>query len=636
MNLLRTFLFLLLSSPVLAADPLYPVSAIPAHLLKGADVVKRAEQYRYEIINAGEAVFNRRTVYTILNEEGERHAPLVVHYNKMLKVASIEGALYAADGSLLRRLKPKEIQDHSAVDDISLVDDNRVKVHDFNHRSYPYTVVYETEIVFRNTYSIPRWYPQPSSGIAVEESYYSFIAPQSYEVRYKAFQYKGEPVVSTVKEKKTYGWKVAQLVAVSRPFASPLWHELAPAVHFAPSKFRIQDYEGHAGSWEELGRFQLLLNEGRDLLPEAMVQKVAELTRGISSESEKVRVLYEYMQQHTRYISIQLGIGGLQPFEASFVAKNGYGDCKALSNYMQSLLKAAGINAYYCWINAGRDVDDRYLSEDFPSDQFNHIVLCVPMARDTMWLECTSQTDPAGYLGGFTGNRKALMIGAGGGKLVSTPRYGVAENLQQRQVKAKLAGDGTLSMQVHTLYRGVQQDRLSGMVSSYTADELRKSLQKSYDLGTYDIGQYNYQWKKGRLPELNEQLEVMAYNYATASGKRLFIVPNVLNRGGYKIVEDTARKVDLVFTAQYRDVDSIIMEIPEGYEVESAPKNISLQTPFGSYSVSTNLEGNKILYRRTCEQYAGRFPASEQKKAIAFYEEIYRSDRARFVLVRKS
>ena len=58
----------------------------------------------------------------------------------------------------------------------------------------------------------------------------------------------------------------------------------------------------------------------------------------------------------------RVGIGGWQPLDANFVSKKGYGDCKALTNYMFSLLKEVGINSYYTIVKAGQY--KRHLVED--------------------------------------------------------------------------------------------------------------------------------------------------------------------------------------------------------------------------------------------------------------------------------
>src|SRR5262249_15482735 len=114
----------------------------------------------------------------------------------------------------------------------------------------------------------------------------------------------------------------------------------------APTKFEYAGYEGDMSTWQSYGKWEASLMVGRDELPESTRQKVMELTKNLKTTEEKTKALYEYVQGKTRYVSISLGIGGLQPFPASVVDQVGYGDCKALSNYTVSLLKIAGIRAY--------------------------------------------------------------------------------------------------------------------------------------------------------------------------------------------------------------------------------------------------------------------------------------------------
>lgn len=613
----------------------YPVSTIPAGLLKNAHAVKRLEEIRFEIISLRETVLKRKYVLTILNESGQPYADLAVGYDKLIKISSIEGTLYDAAGTPIRKVKGRDIKDVSAVQDISLFDDNRLKVHDFDYHTYPYSVEYEVELNFNHTYYFPTWMPQNFERLAVEKSSYTLVCPETYTPRNKAFNYNQQPLVTIEKGKKIMTWQVANLAPITKPYASPRWNELTTTVYFSPSEFEMQGYKANAASWQDLGKFQLLLNENRDQLPPAVRDKISSLVQNIADPEEKVKKLYEYMQQNTRYISIQLGIGGLQPFEASYVAQKGYGDCKALSNYMYSMLKAVGIKSHYSWIQGGRDLDDRYIMEDFPSDQFNHIVLCVPFEKDTMWLECTSQTDPAGYMGAFTGNRKALVITEEGGKLLPTPRYGVADNLQVRKITGNVDEEGNLSLRVKTKYRGVQQDYYNSLITRLSKEEVKKRLNERLDFATYDIGNFAYNIKKGSLPEVDEELQISVTGYATASGKRLFILPNIMSRDGRRLDVEEERKADYVFDNPYTDIDTVEINVPAGYRVEAAPAEMALKTKFGNYSSKVKVEGSKIIYYRKIELFSGRFPATEGAAIAEFYNTIYKADRSRLVFVKK-
>jgi hypothetical protein len=182
----------------------------------------------------------------------------------------------------------------------------------------------------------------------------------------------------------------------------------------------------------------------------------------------------------------------------------------------------------------------------------------------------------------------------------------------------------------------VQQDQLSQLINGLSNEKVRKYLERSFGLSTYDINNFKYTENKKSLPEIDEKLDITVQNYATITGKRLFITPNVLNRAGQQITEDTLRTSDFVFNYAYRDKDQIEIEIPEGYEIESAPKDVSIQTPFGGYQFKSTFEGNKIMYSRTREQFSGRFPASKQKEIIQFFSDIYKADRSRIVLVKSS
>lgn len=613
----------------------YSVLSIPKELLKNANVIKRIEQIRFEIINTGETVLYRKYAVTILNENGDDQSGFYEWYDKLKSIRSIEGNLYDMMGNPLKKVKNKDIQDLSGTNGMD-VDDDRVKVHNFYYKVYPYTVEYEVEVKFNHTFYFPDWMPQRSGNLSVEKSICTVVMPDDYVIRFRSENYKGEPVIATEKGRKIMSWEVKNLPAISRSFAAPNWREIVTSVSFAPTQFSLGDYKGDMSNWKEFGKFLYVLKKDRDQLPAEMLQKVQQLTAGIKNDREKIKVLYEFMQKNTRYISIQLGIGGWQPFDATYVAKKGYGDCKALSNYMYSLLKAAGIKSYYTLVNSGSDIKNHQLVSDFPSHQFNHVILCAPLEKDTMWLECTSQTLAAGYMGDHTGNRNALVIDEEGGTIVATPRYGLEENLQLRSIKGTVNATGDMGINIQTYYTGLQQKRVHGMLNYLSKEKVKKVLNEEFiDLSTYEINDFKYEEKKDALPQIGEKLDISVSNYATVSGKRLFIYPNVLNRSTTRITDTSDRKYDYVFDMAWRDADTIMITLPEGYNPEAIPPQVSLKTKFGTYLSTVKLEGNKLFYLRVREQYAGRFPAKDREELSKFFEAIYKTDRSRVVLVKK-
>ena len=160
-------------------------------------------------------------------------------------------------------------------------------------------------------------------------------------------------------------------------------------------------------------------------------------------------------------------------------------------------------------------------------------------------------------------------------------------------------------------------------------------LHSRFDFATYDIIDFNYIEQKSTLPSMLETINLSVSNYASVTGKRLFIVPNVMSRSTLKYKNDDERKFPIVLNLEYTDIDSVEIEIPAGYEVESSLQPVTIATKFGKYTNSIKLDGNKIFYQRTMQQYSGNFDAKQYPDLVNFYDSIYKADRGRVVFVKK-
>jgi hypothetical protein len=612
----------------------FPVSAIPDSLKENADMIIRLNELSYEISSAGMAISRERHVYTILNEKGAYYATYKTHYNnKSVVINSVSGYLYDANGKELRHFKKKDMEDHPLYDE-SFVNDERLKVAEFSFNTYPYTVEFDEEDQLTELFQIGGWYPQGNLRHAVEKSVYSISAPSGYSLRYRMLNSSLQPVISEKGNVKTYSWEFKNMVAYDETPVSNILN-CAPHLMIGLSDVEMGVYKGNMSTWTDYAKFYGSLQKGRDILPEETKQKVHALTDGLTDKAAKVDVLYRYLQQNSHYVGIQLGIGGWQTYDAAYVSKNKYGDCKALSNFMVSLLKEAGVKANVVVIRGGEERVD--FVTDFTHDPFNHVICCVPLEKDTIWLECTDQFLPPGYLSDFTSNRYGLLIEEDGGKLVHTPSYLLPDNIRIRKIAAGLDLDGNLNLDSRTLYKAACQDDIESMIRHNSKEEQLKILKSRYNLPTYDVLSFEYQEDDSkRLPVINESIKISVKDYAQVTGKRIFINPNILSRSGTKLIEDKSRRLDVELKEEYHYIDSIQISIPPGYEMESKSTDFTLKSKYGSYMNRMIVAGDKIMYYRNMEQYSGRFPAKEYAEVVKFYDEMYDADHTKIVLVKKN
>lgn len=628
----RYTIAILLFVPLLSLGQNYAVQLIPDSLRINAHAVKRMEEIQVIIKSVNKVIVKHKYAITILDEEGERFSGYENYYSTLKELKNIDGNLYDNTGKKIASVKRKDIQDVPDFDGFSLIQDNRIKRHQFYHRQYPYTIEYEEEEENNETYFLPYWMPVEGAHMSVANSKFIVEVPAGFEIRIKQVNFPLPPSINTASG-TTYSWQMSnQKSLVQEPYQGA-FREILPIVYIGPTQFSIGGYSGQMQSWKSLGNFNVTLNAGKDLLPEKIKNEIHALTDGISDRNEKINKAYQYLQQNTRYISIQLGLGGWQPFDAKYVADNKYGDCKALANYMVSLLKEIGIKANYVLVTAGRG--RKGLSEDFPAPYFNHVICCVPGDKDTTWLECTSQTSPAGYVGSFTGNRKALLIGEDGGYIVNTPNYQAHHNQQIRTVKATLDIKGDLVAEVNTHFTGIQQEEAHQLIHEATKEEKEKYLNEALSISTYEVNNFNYIEKPGKIPVVDEYLRITATGFANTSGKRIFIQPNLFNKSSTKLSEDSLRQYPIQFNQAYLDIDTVTIQIPPGYVLEGSLKDVFLQNAFGEFSAKYQFNNQQLTLIRYRKSDIKTFPSSDFPKLVEFINSIYKADRSRIVFVKK-
>jgi hypothetical protein len=620
---------LLVFQLALSQEELFTSSTIPDPLKVNANAVIRKNDVTITVVSYDEVEINTDRIVTVLNKKGLGDIKAGESYNDDTEIEKIEATIYDASGEKIDRFKSKEFKDVSAVSNGTLYSDNRLMYLDYTPRSYPFTVHFTSKVVYSSTAFLPTWVPLEYFYASTQSSSFKVENNTDVEVKFKESNLEHYSIIKN----GLLNYTASNIPAIVPQAYSPDFSTYGPMVKIALKEFSMKGIDGKNNNWKDFGKWMndaLLSDVGS--LPQEVVEEINSLTKDATTQREKAMIVYNFMQDRSRYISVQVGIGGWKPIDAQKVHEVAYGDCKGLSNYTKALLNEVGIQSHHAIIYGDRNI--RSVDKDFSSTQGNHMILYVPKLdeEEDIWLECTSKTNPFGYIAGWTDDRDALVVSEEGGRILHTTVYETKDNLQQSTAQIALDKEGGATASIEMKTSGYQYSFREGLNK-----ESEKNLKEMYTyfwshLNAVTISDTDIINDK-ELIEVQEKVSLTVEKYGSKTGDLLLVQPVFFNRNSIEPARYKNRYADFEIDRGYVDIDYYEITLDAELKVDALPETVKMDNKFGFYELSvTEVGDNKLLVRRYLKINKGYFNKEYYHLYRDFRAEIIKADNSKAVL----
>lgn len=611
-------IWLLVCFSIAAGEYNYSTLNFPDSLKENAYAIVRFDHIVYEYKNPESAVKKIKKAITILDDKGIKAADFYEGGSKYIKLKSFKGIMYNAKGEKIKTFNKQEI--HTSAFSPHLATDNFIYYFTCDPPTVPFTISYEYEMEYTDgIIFFPYFNPQYTYNISVQEASYCLQHPLTTPILLKVLRINSVPETQTSKDIKTTTWSVKNLRAKENEKFAPDLENYVPQIYAAPEKFIYAKSSGSIANAETIAEWQKQLNLNRNNLSEELKKKITDLTKDVPDIKEKVRILYNFLGNTTRYESIQLGIGGFQPIPADEVCRTGFGDCKGLSNYLKAMLNHIGIPANYTIIRMDRN--EKKLSNDFTAFMnTNHIILQVPLPGDTLWLECTNTKVPFGYVHNGIAGHHAIVSTDEGGIMTILPDYPDTMNIERNHLTVEVDSEGKAIVKATKTWDVKEYDNNSHLITAKASDQI-DFLRKKISLPQVTIGTIQLTETKSEYPSMSMKYDWQTTSYGSKTGNRLFIPVNTLKNNIKHGFVKSHRTNDIQIINGGCDIDSISITIPEGYVIESIPVSIAFDSQFGGFRSEIVTNENKILIHQLFSLKSGYWDVSTYPDLFNFFEQ---------------
>lgn len=572
------------------------------------------------VSNKGQLTINYSVSIQINNRRAEDLTDFSINSTKRSTV-NIDAYITNINGDILNKLDRKEIKRSSASSYTTFYQDDFIEHFTLRHNSYPYIIHCAYTMKYNEFLSIARWSPVYNHKYPTRNASLTLIIPSEYRINIKEQNIKHSQLTNE-NGSNTYRWESSYNQIIKSECNSAPSTDILPFVTIVPQSFNYGG-SGSFESWSLYGKWVDNLLTGLNDLPDDEKSKVYEIVNDRSDKKDKVKALYHYLQDNTRYINISIGIGGFKPYPASYVSYNKYGDCKALTNYMKSLLETAGIKSYYSLINSDETIES--VDDSFPNQQFSHAFLMVPVDIDTFWLECTSQNAPFAYVGTSTQNRSALVIDGLNSKLIKTPALKDIDVLNHTITTIDVNLTGKSNIKIGSVCRGSSFEFLKELSKEVTLKDQDNYIKERLHLSDFELLKWSFEQKDRDSASIKLDLELESTDFCKKYESEYVL--NFLPTNFSKFENPKDRKLPLVFNYPIWERNTTKFNLPKDIRISYIPADTIIVNRFGTYELHFVKNEQIITVDKNIKIHSGKYGLNEYPEFFNFIKAIQAIER---------
>lgn len=577
MALRFTIAVILISSFILGADQSMVLESRETLIIKS---ISQAEYTVYKKI-------------VIHDEKGKDLASVSIGSSDYVELKSVKVTVFDGKGKRRGRYKKKHFSKHkSSAYGIIGNDDISYEINLSAVTNLPFTIELEYTQTINSLFFWPNWSPQ--TNIPVLSASYTLEVPPGYG--FSSFSPSG--ISNTQPSENTYVWNQLAVPPWPDEIAIPPEVYDRYRVFFAPDTFKVDMYSGSMSTWQGVADFyESLAQTQYELNPES----VGDLEFGTATTlKDSISQIYDYVQNATRYVGMELGIHGWKPHSSQWVCENKYGDCKDLATFFISLLKMHGIEAYPVLILSR---SHGVIYPEFPNSRFNHAIACVPLENDTLWVDCTDDDGRIDIVSRGNQGCNVVVVGGSAPVLKQTP-------IQEPDLNAvTFEGDIDLRMNGSAFIKG--RLKLIGHASKDTRSAFQSVIRRDQREAILSLfsetapGMVLDTFSVKNLDDKYAPMEIYVEgdvpHFATQTGSRYFVFPALPYKAGW-YGEHPSRRTEPFF-AGIPSLSSaeIDIHVSDNWELESIPPDVEMKNSFGEIQQHIAVEDDAIHYswRRT-------------------------------------